>query len=667
MSQRGPQQYTIVINYLPRKLRSNAALAEYMEALFPGQVHSVNVAVECGVLEDKVAQRVEIRNSLEHSMVSYQVTGKRPTHRANKTEWRGCETPVDSIQYYQTKLEKLNIWIAGEIKSIGTQRQGQVQLERGEGDNLAAAAAPPVPAEGLVQLELEPCDGMGGDEVDSPAEELPVDSNPPASAVISGETHKSVRMRRSAFVCLRTLRSTHVAQQLLQTEDPIAMSVLPAPHPRDIVWENIGTPWRQRQVWQIVSWVATVFIILFWTFPTAFVVSLATVEKLSENIPGMAQLFEDYPALTEFVKQLSPLGLIAMTMAASLIFGALSRREGHASLTQVNASFFSKLVYFQIFQIFFISVIAGTFFDSLSKIKELFDQPAKIVALLGATIPAQSTAFMAYLIVQAGLKLSLELLRVVPLIMGLIFRTGAPKLTKREKEATIWLGIFKPTSEPGEFIQAERLPNYYLSVLLIFAFCAIAPLLSYVAGGFLFLSDVVYRRQLLFVYDPSTHSTGVFWPKLHDCLVGALLLAQFTMLGVVSLKVTPGPATAATLLPFLTIVYYLYVKSLWPRTARNLPLNLCAKVDGERRSGEGNDLSPILNNSYTQPALLEEKPLAPENVAGEDEEGGSARGLVEVKISGSTGTTTNGTDSGAGGDVMVDGDFGVETQGSGTT
>ncbi len=179
------------------------------------------------------------------------------------------------------------------------------------------------------------------------------------------------------------------------------MSVSPAPAPTDIVWENIGASRSEEITWRSTSWILTVLIILFWTIPTTFVASFASVERL-QDIPQLADLFAAYPNLKNLAKQISPISLVIMTSLASIIFGILSKREGHASLSQVNASHFSKLVYFQTFQIFFVSVVAGTVWESLN---EILNEPRRIISLLGSTLPGQSTTFMSYLIVQVSLAL----------------------------------------------------------------------------------------------------------------------------------------------------------------------------------------------------------------------------------------------------------------------
>ncbi|KAG7395315.1 hypothetical protein PHYBOEH_003936 [Phytophthora boehmeriae] len=83
-------------------------------------------------------------------------------------------------------------------------------------------------------------------------------------------------MRQSAFISFTSLMSAQVAQQTLQSKDPVCMAVTPAPHASDINWDNIGLRYRTRALGALVSLLISGIIVLFWTIPTAFVASLST-------------------------------------------------------------------------------------------------------------------------------------------------------------------------------------------------------------------------------------------------------------------------------------------------------------------------------------------------------------------------------------------------------
>ncbi|RHZ02262.1 hypothetical protein DYB35_010547 [Aphanomyces astaci] len=576
LSRDDPQQYTILINDLPMSLRTPHTLKYYMDYLFPQDVQGVTVAVECADLEKSVAKRERTRNSLEHAMAVSAQTGTRPTYRPKKE----LQKEYDAIDYFTEKLSKLNRKVYEKYQFL-VEKQQELEAEciATGVDKAAFASAAPVSS---------------------------VDDESSSQVALNEALHRHIKdgiTRSSAFVSFTSLQTAQTAQQILQTENPLEMEIVAAPQPDDIVWENIGRSKQEKDSWRLISTAISTAVILFWTIPTAAVVAFSTVENLQLNYPGLKSFFEKYPWMIQVFKQISPLGLAVMTALAPMIMTYLSKREGHPSGAQVKGSTFAKLVYFQTFQIFFVSVIAGSLIESLSKV---LDQPQLLVKMLGTSIPAQATMFMSYLIVKIGVDLDVELLRVMPLILGFVYKLFAPKVTARERSSP-WFGL-RPASFAGDFDTGGALPDYFLALLLVVTFCAIAPLLNYFALVYFIVAELVFRRQVLYVYDPSPHSSGVYWPRLHTFLVGALLLSQVTFLGMISLKIAPGPIAAATALPFVSAVYYLYIEGIFPRSAKNLPLFSCARLDKQRAGHAFANLSA----AFVQPALTASDPIKPD-------------------------------------------------------
>ncbi|OQR90886.1 hypothetical protein THRCLA_09167, partial [Thraustotheca clavata] len=586
----GVQQYSVVINDLPRQLRTREALTKYLKYLFPTSLHAVVLSVECKHLEELVASREFFRNKLEHALAISSRTGNRPMHLVKH---RG--TTVDAIEYFEKKLRSRNEVIPIEIDRIES-KQRRLYEAMNEDSLQDAACVSRYSTEGDEKEDNE------DDQQVLSENEYQAEWTQPSESANRAKNLLKI-MRHSAFITFTTLQSTHIAQQLLQTGKPTQMRIEAAPASKDIVWENIGVSLKIRSTWQYVSLLITTAIVVFWTIPTAIVASFAKVDNLRQVWPSLDSSFDKYPWLLSVFKQLAPLGLVAMTAIAPLIFTLLSRREGHPSTSQVDASVFMKLGYFQFIQIFFVSVFFGSFFTIIENLRAIFDNPSSIINLLGKSIPAQASSFMSFLIIKTGLSLPIELLRLSPYLLSRLYLIFAPQLTKRERVSR-WLGL-RPLHEPGELQYSNILPDYYQAVLLTLTFSPMSPLLSYFSALFFIISDLIYRRQLLFVYDPNVNTTGAYWPHLYNFLITALLVAQATLLGVLSLKKAPGPAAAAIILPFFTLLYHFQIVNLYPRTAQYLPLLECCRLDVVREKHQ----MTFDKDTYVQPALLAKTPI----------------------------------------------------------
>ncbi|GMF49125.1 unnamed protein product [Phytophthora fragariaefolia] len=633
-------QYSVLVNDLPLHLRTRQTLEKYMGKIFPSSIRHVYVALECATLVTLVAQREQTRDVLEHALAECERLRKRPRHREGRswTRMLMCKPGsrgymVDTIDQYQEKLACLNEEVAREIQSIDdAQTQLAIQVEEQERqmgslddcDELQLPEteerwkhalkrpnpdqdpkkAPLLDRQGRME-QLRSSFGVDEDDVDEKKARR-------HEREMSQEEREQVRkqhpirvMRRAAFISFSSLMSAQVAQQTLQSKNPACMAIVPAPHVDDINWDNIGLRYRTRAFGMLVSSLISAIIVLFWTIPTAFVASLATVESLRRALPFLNKAFDEYPILLDIFKQIAPLSLVALSALAPIVFRFLSGREGHPSNTEVRAALFTKLAYFQLVQIFFVTVIVGTILDSL---KGILDQPKKLVSMLGRSMPQQSTFFISYVIVQTGLGLVLELLRVVPLALSALFVLLAPNHTRRERNSP-WLGL-RGIAQTDPFDPTNPLADCFLVLLITLTFAPIAPLVCCFTWIFFFVAETVYRRQVIYVYRPQYFALGAYWPRVFKFCIIALVVAQLTLIGILSLKKATVAPMFIILLIIIVLLFNYNVLTLYPPVAKYLPLTECVRLDTVR--GLRDPTAPkffFLDNVYRQPAMNQRVPL----------------------------------------------------------
>jgi hypothetical protein len=131
--------YSLIVENIPHELRSEKALVDYFESLFPGKVHSATMVLNLPDLETVAARCMRVCRRLEKSIAEYHATGKRATHNVGSPRIRilgidmapcdfgCCATPnvayvdtrdskekpergthVDSISYYTYDLAETN-------------------------------------------------------------------------------------------------------------------------------------------------------------------------------------------------------------------------------------------------------------------------------------------------------------------------------------------------------------------------------------------------------------------------------------------------------------------------------------------------------------------------------------------------------------------------------
>ena len=80
--------YSLMVENIPFELRSERALQEYFESLFPGKVHSASVVLNLPDLEDASNRCMRSCRRLEKSIATLHATGKRPTHVTGQARLR---------------------------------------------------------------------------------------------------------------------------------------------------------------------------------------------------------------------------------------------------------------------------------------------------------------------------------------------------------------------------------------------------------------------------------------------------------------------------------------------------------------------------------------------------------------------------------------------------
>lgn len=72
--------YSLMVENIPYELRSDNALYEYFDKLFPGKIHSASVVLNLPDLEAVSARCHRVCERLEKSIAYYEALGERPTH-----------------------------------------------------------------------------------------------------------------------------------------------------------------------------------------------------------------------------------------------------------------------------------------------------------------------------------------------------------------------------------------------------------------------------------------------------------------------------------------------------------------------------------------------------------------------------------------------------------
>ncbi|KAK3134672.1 hypothetical protein QOZ80_5BG0409270 [Eleusine coracana subsp. coracana] len=396
----------------------------------------------------------------------------------------------------------------------------------------------------------------------------------------------------AAFVSFRSRWGAAVCAQTQQTRNPTVWLTEWAPEPRDVYWNNLSIPFVSLTARRLIVAVAFFFLNFFYVIPIAMVQSLANLEGIEKALPFLKPLIE-IPFIKSFIQGFLPgiaLKIFLIVLPTILMF--MSKFEGLISQSSLERRSASKYYIFLFFNVFLGSVITGS---ALEQLKAYIHMSAnEIPRIIGVSIPMKATFFITYVMVDGWAGIAGEILRIKALVL---FHLKNFFLVKTEKDR-------EEAMDPGSICFDSSEPRIQLYFLLGLVYAAVTPFLLPFILVFFGFAYVVYRHQIINVYNQQYESGAQFWPSVHGRIITALIVSQLLLLGLLSTKGFEESTPVLLVLPVLTFWFYKYCKHRYePAFVRN-PLQEAMRKDTLERAREPTfDLKAYLSNTYLHPVF----------------------------------------------------------------
>lgn len=330
-------------------------------------------------------------------------------------------------------------------------------------------------------------------------------------------------MSSTGFVTFLDLTSVTCAATTPLTSKPQILDVSVAPEPRDILWNNAHVSakeiYRRERIVNFFLFIGA----FFWIFPLAAIQAFAKADYIA-RIPGLEWISTAGDgSVSRFVNGYLPVvALLTLILILPVIFELVARKyERRKTVSDVQASMLGRYFYYQIINIY-ITVTAGSLWQSLS---DILDHPSNLLELLGQSLPSMVGYFVALLVTKILAGLPIVFLRVGALSRMLLLRSLTPqaeKVTQRELDE-----IYRP-----ENVQyGWEFPAQLLVIMIVFTYAVICPVILPVGLLYYCFSLIVYKKQVLYVYQPVYESGGAMFPGALQRTLFGLCCGQLTMIG----------------------------------------------------------------------------------------------------------------------------------------
>ena len=339
------------------------------------------------------------------------------------TDTKELEDKVEERDKAAMKLE------AAETKLIQTANKNRLKSAK-EGDSPApqvvenggAAAAQYVNSKDRPTHKLKPLIGKKVDTIDWCRGELKR-LIPEVDRMQADQKSGNVKMLNSVFVEFETLSEAQAAYQSLTHHQVLQMAPrFTGMNPTEVIWSNLKIRWWERGVRQLVTLSICVVLVIFWSVPVAIIGGISNINALvgpKGLIPQLGFIVTAIPKpLIGVVTGLLPVVLLAVLMALLPIFLRLMARLGGApTRSAVELTVQNTYFMFQVIQVFLVATLGSA---ATAVIQQVKDDPTSATTILAQKLPAASTFYLSYFILQGLGVVSSVMLGLVGLLLFMV-------------------------------------------------------------------------------------------------------------------------------------------------------------------------------------------------------------------------------------------------------
>ncbi|KAK4800305.1 hypothetical protein SAY86_020792 [Trapa natans] len=473
--------------------------------------------------------------------------------------WKPDESYSDTVKKFFTKyhgssyLGHQMVYHRGTIQKLMAETEKVCKMLRsnnvGHGKNMVQSALPAGPSGTLRILSSEP---------------ESIKRKPPFPDV---RTASSVKEVAAAFVFFKTRYAADVAAKVLLSANPMSWVTNYAPEPHDVYWRNLSIRYRLLWLRKIASLVAVIVFMFLFLIPVTFVQGLTQLDQLHHTFPFLRGLFKKKYMSQLVTGYLPSVILLLFLYAVPPTMMLLAVIEGCISRTGKKKSACRKVLYFLIWNVFFVNVLSGSVISQIDALSSLKEMPTQ----LARAIPTQATFFMTYVLTSGWASLSSELMQPMLLIWN-VFRRGV--LRQKDDLCAV------------SFPYHTEVPKLLLFGFIGFTFSVLAPLILPLLLVYFFLGYLVYRNQILNVYITKYESGGQLWPTVHNTTVFSLVFMQIISLFVFGLKQSKTAWVFMIPLVIFTLLFNEYCRQRFHPIFKNTPAELLIEMDQEDEKSE---------------------------------------------------------------------------------
>ncbi|KAJ3732412.1 DUF221 family protein [Lentinula guzmanii] len=393
----------------------------------------------------------------------------------------------------------------------------------------------------------------------------------------------------SVFILCNLQIGAHILAQCVSYHQVLQMNdKFIETHPDDIVWHNLDDDALKTRSKVSLSWMATVGLILVWSFPVALIGGLSNISAVCRKAAWLGWICRAPSPIPSIIQGLLPPALLAALFAIMpVILRGLAWYEGLPRHTLISVSLYRRFYLFLLIHGFLIVTLSS----GITKVlEEIIDNPTNTVQSLATQLPGASVFFLTYMITQGLTGAGSALAQLSPL-GGYYFGKWFLGRTPRQAFNVTYL---MPSVDFGTL-----LPRLSLLATIGLAYSVLNPLINLLAFICYGCYYIAWKFLFLQVLDQpaARESGGGYFPMAASNLFVGLYIEQICLACLFFMKVSVADSRYFALLQGILMLVLVAI-TIWAHVLLNksfapltqyLPMSLATRNLAER-FGQGGEV-----------------------------------------------------------------------------
>ncbi|KAI0490095.1 hypothetical protein F4859DRAFT_179407 [Xylaria cf. heliscus] len=362
------------------------------------------------------------------------------------------------------------------------------------------------------------------------------------------------------FASYDDISEAHAIAYTLRKKKPLGATVVLAPKPNDIIWDNMPLSPSTRSWRRLVINLWIILLTFFWVAPNAliaiFVANLSNLGLVWDDFQKQLSVNTAFWAIVQGVASPAVTSLIYLVLP--IIFRRLSIRAGDRTKTGRDRHVVAKLYAFFVFN----NLIVFSLFNTVwSFVLTVIDTTSKGSDVGNAILNSKFfdtlfislcniSAFWVTWLLQRNLGAAIDLAQLWPLIYSSFMRKFSSPTPREMIELTA-----PPTFDYASYY------NYFLFYSTVaLCFGGLQPLVLPAAALYFSIDVWLKKYLLLYIFVTKNESGGMFWRVIFNRLVFGTILANLVIFLAVFERGDGQhiQAYSTVPLPFIMIIFKIY-------------------------------------------------------------------------------------------------------------